>query len=215
MNDHELFDSYEAALRRTENKRTEPVLPPERLAALVNRTGDESERLRALDLAMSSEAGRREFEVSWAAGRAAREYDQSQQKLRRRPLWLAIAAVLLVSVVSGTLLLKPGVTASDAEPLRGADSPLPLVSPRTGNVERRGLRFVWHGVPSVREYTLILVDSGGKEMFAQNTRDTALTLPDSIQLTAGTQYLWWVQATRFDGSTLSAVTERIRISADR
>jgi len=215
MNDHELRDSYEAALLRTESRRPEPMLPTERLDALVNRHGDESERLRALDVAMSSEAGRREFEVAWAAARVAREYERSQYKLKSRPVWLALAAVLLVSLVSGTLLMKSGVSVADPELMRGSESPLPLVSPKTGNVARSGLRFVWRRVPSVREYTLILVDSGGGEIFAQTTRDTAAALPDSVQLNPGAQYLWWVQATLTDGSTLAAVTERIRVSPDR
>ena len=51
-----------------------------------------------------------------------------------------------------------------------------------------------------------------KEMYAGETRDTALTLPDSVHLTAGQAYLWWVQARLNDQSTVTAVTQRLVVT---
>lgn len=211
MNDHEMRDAYEAALRKTERTKHDSQLPPERLEALVNQSGSEDDRLRSLDVLMSTAEGRREFEVAWAAARAAREQTHSGRQRFTRPAYLAAAAVLLVSVISGTVLLRKREPLATSEAMRGTESPLPLVSPRTGPVSREALRFVWRGVQEARNYTLVLVDSSGAEVFARTTRDTSTLLPDSVSLTAGSQYLWWVQATLADGSTLSAVTERIRV----
>ena len=73
------------------------------------------------------------------------------------------------------------------------------------------VRFSWRSGPSARDYMLVVVDTAGGDVFAQNTTDTSVTLPDSVKLSPGGEYLWWVQATMPDGATLSAVTERFRV----
>jgi hypothetical protein len=50
-------------------------------------------------------------------------------------------------------------------------------------------------------------------MYAGETRDTALTLPDSVHLVPGQAYLWWVQARLSDQSTVTAVTQRLVVTA--
>ena len=49
-------------------------------------------------------------------------------------------------------------------------------------------------------------------MYAGETRDTALTLPDSVRLMPGRAYLWWVQARLNDQSTVTAVTQRLVVT---
>jgi hypothetical protein len=264
MNDHQMRDAYDASLRAQDDSTAGAPIPLERVAALVGREGNEADRLRTLDVLMSSAEGRREFEVAWAAARAAQR--------PARPWWrangVAAAALLVVSVGSFAVLRNrdghtiaassaapstasstaPGAEApggnsrgatsasgatrvtspSSQEPpaaapasaptretMRGAgresDSPLQLVAPRGDAVPAQSVRFVWHHVDNARDYTLIVVDSTGTEVFASTTRDTAVTLPDSIRLRAGAQYLWWVQTDRADGTSVSAVTEKVRV----
>ena len=211
MNHHALRDAYERWLQKAGSRPGSLEVPLERLDALVGREGSEADRLRTLDVVMSSAEGRREFEVAWAASRAAAEYGKTKRPSIMRAWGLAAAALLLVSAGAGTAWVRSRSPGSTAELLRGVESPLPLVAPRDNAVPQRGVRFVWGGVATAQEYTLVVVDTAGHEVFARTTRDTSALLADSITLTAGAQYLWWVQAAMPDGSTVSAVTERIRI----
>jgi hypothetical protein len=211
VNEHEMRDAYEAALRKGEQRHASVDLPVDRIGALVGREGSEAERLRALDVLMSSAEGRREFEVAWAAARAGKEHEQRMARARSsRTRLFAAAALLIISAGTGTVWMSRRTAATGPEAQRGSESPLPLVTPRYGEVPQQSAHFVWRGVATAREYTLVVVDSTGAEVFARETRDTSVTLPDSIRLRAGAQYLWWVQAAMPDGSTLSAVTARIR-----
>jgi hypothetical protein len=67
-------------------------------------------------------------------------------------------------------------------------------------------------VGNADRYQIVVVDTTGTEMYAGETRDTALTLPDSVHLTAGRAYLWWVQARLNDQSTVTAVTQRLVVT---
>ncbi len=208
MNEHSLRDAYDQALRSRETKEQSAMLPLDRLASLVSREGTEAERLRALDAAMSSAEGRREFEVMWAAARAARAPKQRFSVSR----WTAAAAALVLSVSLGVLWQGRTQVASVTETMRGTASPIELISPHGDQVPASGARFRWHRVSAAREYTVVIVDRAGNEIFATNTADTLVQLPDSIVLQPDTEYLWWVQALLSDGSQLSAVTETIKVA---
>jgi hypothetical protein len=207
VNEHSMRDAYDQALRSRDTAIPSAELPLDRLEALVSREGSEAERLRALDVAMSSAEGRREFEIAWAAARAAR----APKKRFSVPRFAATAAALVFSVSLGLLWQERAQVAPVTETLRGAESPIKLISPRGGQVRASGERFAWHRVTAAREYTLVIVDRAGNEVFASSTTDTAIQLPDSIVLRTNSEYLWWVQAQMTDGSQLSAVTETIKV----
>jgi hypothetical protein len=211
MNDHELRDAYERSLQANEQVTPASQLPLDRLQSLVDQSGTEAERLRSLDVLMSSAEGRREFEVAWAAARAARERDTRSFAQRPAIRWFAAAAMLVIAVGSGAVWMNQRDTEAATERLRGGESPVQLVAPGTDNVPERRVRFTWRSVANAKEYTLVVVDTAGGDVFATNTRDTSVTLPDSLSLRSGAQYLWWVQASMPDGGTLSAVTERFRV----
>jgi len=208
VNEHSMRDAYDQALRSRDTAERSAKLPLDRLESLVSRDGSEAERLRALDVAMSSAEGRREFEVAWAAARAAR----APRKKFVVPRWTAAAAALVFSVSLGLLWQVRTQVADVTETMRGTESPIVLISPRGDQVGASGERFAWHRVPTARDYTLVIVDRAGNEVFASSTTDTLVRLPDSIVLQAGTEYLWWVQAQLTDGNQLSAVTETITVS---
>lgn len=203
MNDERLREAYERGLPPNDGLPTLDDVAAERLRRLVEGEGSENERLRTLDVALSTAEGRRELEIAWAAARAARP---------RQVVWRR-------SAIAASLLLAAGVSsiwwwqqeASVGEALRSGESPVTLIAP-LGEVESRsGTRFVWRPVRDAERYTLVLVDTTGAEVYASETLDTSLALPDSIRLAPARSYLWWVQARRADQSTVTAVTQRILV----
>jgi hypothetical protein len=59
---------------------------------------------------------------------------------------------------------------------------------------------VWRAVPGATRYHAELLDDAGAPRYAAATADTALALPDSVRLTPGAAYQWWVRAQLADGS---------------
>ena len=165
----------------------------------MEREGSEEDRLHTLDSLLSTAEGRRELDIVWAAAKAARPRRSSRLR------WLAAASMLLAVGVTGTLWL--GRPADDV--LRGAASPITLVSPVGDGASAS--RFVWRALPDADHYLLVVVDSAGNDVFAAETRDTSVAMPDSVHLEAGRQYLWWVQATTRAGASVTAVTQRVTI----
>ena len=209
MNDERLREAYERGLPEQDSSGPLDDVSAERLRRLVEREGSETERLRTLDLVLSSAEGRRDLDVVWAAERAARP-------ARRR--WIPYAAAAAVLLVAGSVMLaprvgvdKPAIT-DGASVMRGAESPITLVGPVGPVGEARATRFVWRRVGQAERYTVVVVDTTGAEIFATETRDSSLALPDSVRLVAGREYLWWVQARLADQSTVTAVTQRFLVS---
>jgi hypothetical protein len=209
MNDERLREAYERGLPARDSTGPLDDVSAERLRRLVEQEGSETERLRTLDLALSTAEGRRDLDVVWAAARAARPP-------QRRWMTYAAAAAVLV-VVAGTIVLKPrAISDSPAAPaatstMRGAESPITLVGPVGPVAEDHATRFTWRRVGRAERYTVVVVDTTGTEVFASETRDSSLALPDSVRLVAGREYLWWVQARLTDQSTVTAVTQRFLV----
>jgi hypothetical protein len=199
MSDERLREAYERGLSGGENRPPLDDLAAERIRRLVEREGSEAERLHTLDQLLASAEGRRELEVVWAAARAARP--------RRSPAvrWLAAASALLVA---GSLVTW-FATREPEDVLRGETSPITLVAPVGRTPADRAERFVWRAVRGADRYVLVVVDTLGNEVFASETRDTSVTLPDSVRLVPGHAYLWWVQARTGPGASITAVTQRV------
>jgi hypothetical protein len=211
MNDERLRDAYRRGLPARDDVGPLDDVSAERLRRLVEQEGGETERLRTLDLALARTDGRHELDIVWSAARAARPQP------RRWSPYVAAAAVL---IVAGTLLAKPNALSVDSPnansssntTLRSAESPITLVGPVGAVAAGRAARFVWRPVGTAERYTLVVVDTTGTEVFATETRDTSLAVPDSVRLTAGHEYLWWVQARLADQSTVTAVTQRFTVA---
>lgn len=211
MNDERIRDAYERGLPPLDDRGPLDDVSAERLRRLVEQEGSETERLRTLDLALSTAEGRLELEIAWAAARAARP---------PRRAWGRYAAAAVVLLVAGGIALRPhrdtgdavNTNASSVATMRGAESPITLVGP-VGRVAReRAARFAWHPVGKADRYTVVVVDTTGTEIFATETHDSTLALPDSVKLVAGREYLWWVQARLTDQSTVTAVTQRFLVA---
>ena len=204
MNDERLRQAYERGLSAGNELPPLDDVAAERLRRLVEREGNDEERLHTLDQQLSTAEGRRELELIWAAARAARP------RSRLRPLWLAAASALLMVGVAGTWL----ATRETARVERGEVSPITLIAPLGTRGGSDASRFIWRPVPDAERYTLVVVDTSGSEVFAAETRDTAVTLPDTVHLETGRDYLWWVQAKTRYGASITAVTERLTITGE-
>ena len=101
MNDEKLRDAYERGLPRSDGSPALDDVSAERLRRLVEGEGSESERLRTLDVALSSAEGRRELEIAWAAARAARPPRRSWQRFT-----LAASVLIVVGLGASTLWLR-------------------------------------------------------------------------------------------------------------
>ncbi len=203
MNDERLREAYEQGLPDQHGRPSLDDVAAERLRRLVEREGSDEERLHTLDSLLSSAEGRRELEIVWAASRAAR----SRRRVGRN--WLAAASVVAMAAVGSTWL----ATRDHAPVVRGDDSPIALVAPAGGGEAGLYPRFVWRAVPNAEQYTLTVMDSLGDEVFAIQTGDSTLTLPDSVHLRVGSEYLWSVQARTRDGAAINASPRKVRINS--
>lgn len=55
-------------------------------------------------------------------------------------------------------------------------------------------QLVWHGVDGADRYRLTLYDSEGEVLWKATTPDTVVDLPESVELSAGSRYLWRLEA---------------------
>ena len=203
INNERIRQAYERGLRPGTDLPGLDDVAAERLRRLVEREGSDEERLHTLDQQLSTAEGRRELELVWAAARAARP------RSRLRPVWLAAASALLMVGVAGTWL----ATRETARVERGeVSSPITLIAPLGTRGDRDASQFIWRPVPDAERYTLVVVDTSGSEVFAAETRDTAVTLPDTVHFERGRDYPWWVQAKTRYGASITAVTERLTIT---
>lgn len=200
MNDEKLREAYERGLSGGGVQPPLDDLAAERLRRLVEREGSEAERLHTIEELLSTAEGRQDLEIAWAASRAA------SPRPSAIPAWARAAAGLLL-VVGATATWM--VTRPEGNVVRG-ESPVQLVTPLGEQSIDRARRFAWRPVDGAVTYQLVLVDSAGADVFATETADTAVTLPDSVRLNA-TTYLWWVQARKPLGEVVTAVTERLMV----
>jgi hypothetical protein len=205
MNDERLREAYERGLPVGNDAPTLDDVQAERLRLLVEREGSEGERLRTLDMMLSTAEGRRELDIAWAAARAARPHRRSWQGF-------AVAASLVLVCGTSVVWMARRQHARDVDVLRGVESPITLVAPVGLVAAPRATHFAWRPIARAERYQLVVVDTTGAELYAIETRDTALALPDSVRLAPGRTYLWWVQATLADHSTVTAVTQRLVVA---
>ena len=115
MNDEQLREAYERGLPAHDGSSSLDDVSAERLRRLVEAEGNESERLRTLDVALSTAEGRRELEIAWAAARAARPPRRSWQR------YAAAAGLILIAGSSALWFGRRG--GENPEATRGSESP--------------------------------------------------------------------------------------------
>ena len=201
MNDERLREAFERGLPAGTDRPEIDDVAAERLRRLVEQEGSDEERLHTLDNLLSTAEGRRDLEIVWGAARAARG------RTSWRRAWIGAAAAIVLAVPVLWVTLK-----EPADVIRGEASPITLVAPLDNPSREQASRFIWRRLTDAERYTLVVVDAAsGEEVYAAETQDTAVVLPDSVALLAGRSYLWWVQARTALGASVTAVTERLTI----
>ncbi len=199
MTDERLRDAYERGLPSGADRPPLEDLTAERLRRVVDRDGDERERLHTIDQLLSTAGGRADLDLARAAAHAARPPS-------RRPWWGVVAAAAGLALLPAVWL----VAHAPAPELRGSGDVLEAVFPK-GRVARDQLRFTWHARPG-HVYRLVVVGPNGAERYAVETTDTVAALPDSVRLEPETDLQWWVDARGQVGEQLSSPPIRIRLA---
>lgn len=204
MSDEKLREAYERALPSGEGRPPLDDVAAERLRRLVEREGSEEERLHTLDALLATAEGRRELEIAWGAARAARPAHGARGAWR-----VAAAAALLLAVGLGGawIALRDVETA-----VRGDDSPITLVAPGDIAAASEVSRFVWRPLADAERYVFVIADGEGNPVTTLETRDTVVTIPAAVRLEAGREYIWWVEATTRLGATVTAASQRLKIT---
>lgn len=127
---------------------------------------------------------------------------------RRRPIRYLVGAAAAAAAV--WFLLVPSVRGPESRqrdgtnPDAGAVPAVRVVAPG-GEVERAdGTTFTWRAVGRDAQYTLTLTDAAGALLWQISTPDTAIVLPDHVQLAADRAYFWTVDALLADGDAATS-----------
>lgn len=184
MNDQTLRDLYRRHLSSRQVDR-EHCPPVEAIEAMVNRSGNEADRLATLDHVMSCPGCRHDFDLIRTAAEAARV---STRPRFRVPI--ALAASLLV-LVAGRLLWS--LLRQDEPVIRGAPAEVTLLSPADGSTVPDSVRLVWGSVADAFQYQVEVLEEDGVVRYRKTARDTTATVPGD-SLVPGRSYVWWVRA---------------------
>ena len=120
----------------------------------------------------------------------------------------AVAAALVLVVApwkyarqSGSDLESQVATERAVLPDAGRDS-VQILAPAVGaTVARRSTMFVWRRGVADSRFTVTVMSERGDVMWSASTRDSVMTLPDSVPLPPGTAYILYVDALRSDGTS--------------
>ncbi len=188
MKDEQLRRAYAALLARQSGGDRSRCVTPDQLRNLLDREGQEVERLELLDHVMSCGSCHQEYKLLRAA--------MSPPTLMRRLIRfrLETAAGLLLIIVAGALWLQTGKRLTGPMGLGRDPKPVVLVSPVGSTPLRDNIVLLWRRVEGAADYEIELRDEDGLVLFTVSTSDTALPLPDSISLLRGHSYSWSVRA---------------------
>lgn len=193
---------------------------PEELLALARGELPEARRLELLDVVMSSERCRSEFELLRAVVVAGREEPAPARGTRRAaaPWWrratfpMALAATALVAVGLSRILGDGAPSDVMRGAADGATDGVVAVAPAAEIAPGTRPVFVWRAVPGASRYRFELLDVDGDLLLEAVTRDTAVVLPDSVVLGAGSEHRWIVRAIDSLGAPLGSAVRPLRVT---
>jgi len=127
-------------------------------------------------------------------------------------LVVPLAAGILVAV----MLVRPA-NQPDARPTERAvatdGSTIALVAPAADAPLAAGrTRLVWRALDDSVAYNVVLKDASGDEVWTGETADTTIVVPASVRLRAGERYVWRVDGSRTDGTSVASVEMSVRAS---
>ena len=127
-------------------------------------------------------------------------------------LVVPLAAGILVAV----MLVRPA-SQPDARPTERAvatdGSTIALVAPAADAPLAAGrTRLVWRALDDSVAYNVVLKDASGDEVWTGETADTTIVVPASVRLRAGERYVWRVDGSRTDGTSVASAEMSVRAS---
>jgi hypothetical protein len=213
MNDQQLRQAYQQYLGERASAGRGRCPSPESLQDLVERRGDESDRLAILDHVMTCPACRRELEmlrsITGAASALEGETAPSARHWPRLPNigFAAAAGLLIVLGAISTYMIRRGRTAE----FRDGDA-IVLLQPSGRITQSEALRFAWRRAPSATSYRFELIGPTGDSVFTATTSDTVVLLPSSVRVESGSEYVWSVRGFSADGSLAASASLRFRLA---
>lgn len=129
------------------------------------------------------------------------------EKSASRMRWVPVAAAAAVVIAAMPIILsRRGSAARDSE--RSATPAATSITTLTPAVDSRSssdsVVFAWHAIPGVATYNVFVTDSAGALVYSTKTADTLITPAATLRLSPGSQYYWYVDALRSDGSSISS-----------
>ena len=202
--DARLAKLYAQLQQRRARTGAEPELPVETIYALASGSYAGADRISLLAAVLRDPDLAREFQflrdLAAAAPVGARRF--------RRGTFALAAGIGVVSLAGILWLLAQRGTAPDA--LRGSARVPVLIAPAGGAAIGAGERLLWHAVLDAAEYRVEIADSEGVVVFAETLRDSLTSIPDTTRLLPAARYLWWVTATRNDGTASRSTPIAVR-----
>lgn len=201
-NDAALRDLY-ARLQHARRPHARPGdIPVETIHALATGSYQGPDRESLLDDVLGNAATHAEFQFFRDLGRAQSGVRTARFRSWGRPLALAAAAILVVTL--GVRNLSPG--ASD-DPFRGGDSAVVLLS---AVPEGATWRFTWRAVPDAVAYDLEVMEPSGEVVASATTTDS--TLATALGPSARNALSWYLTARLADGQVLRSAVQAMPLA---
>jgi hypothetical protein len=127
----------------------------------------------------------------------------AKPKPARRPRFTGARVVIAIAASLAVIVLARRDRAPTPDVVRTSPpatlpgeglATIPVYAPSEGDsVRGRGLTFSW-STASAERYRLVVSTEEGTPVWSTDTKDTVITLPDSITLQRGASYFWQVDA---------------------
>jgi hypothetical protein len=125
---------------------------------------------------------------------------------------VAAAAVVLLVVANPFSTSTPGEAALRG-PLDPGNQLISAVGPEDdATIGRDGLTFVWSAIEPDARYHITLTNARGDDLWRDETTDTSMTVPASVNLVPGESYFWYVDALLLDGRSVTSGTRRFELT---
>ncbi|MDQ2765667.1 MAG: hypothetical protein M3Y30_00805 [Gemmatimonadota bacterium] len=204
MNDDDLRHEYQ---RSSRGAAPGAHPEPEQLEKLVSGPGSEAERLVLLEHVLKCPTCGPELDLLRAANEGARAAERRMPATR----WLALAAMAILVVGIGGLVLRGRAITPDADVMRGHRQTLSLIEPAVGDRIAAPVRVTWHAIDGATSYRVELLSTSGELIATWNTADTSAAIPDTAHVRADEQYDVWVRATLADRTEVSSPIVRFSV----
>lgn len=204
MNDDDLRREYQRSARSAPFAEHPK---PEQLERIVTGGGSEAERIELLEHVLRCPTCGPELDLLRAANEGARAVEPRMPNRQ----WLAIAAVALLVIGIGTLVLRGRHVTPGADVLRGHTQSIALVEPAGGSSVALPLRLAWQPVNGAASYRVELLGTNGELIGSWTTPDTTLAIADSMHVSTNAAYDVWVRATLADRTEVSSPIVRFNV----